>query len=412
MEKGAIKVQKQRKIVLVLLLLSLTLTAVFVAVLNSKPAPEVSGQIAQDAELVWEKTFGGCGDDRAFAAVNAGNGFLVAGSSTSFNSQNRTDAWALRVDQEGNEVWNRTFTENYGAEFRCILSLDDGFLLAGNTFQPSGNTFAYIVKVDDQGLIVWSQNLTSYDASIKLFSATQTADGFCFAGLLKNPGYANSNVWLAKMDSDGNVEWSKVFEGFGDAAGRAITPTGDAGLIVASYCDLAGNGNYDFLLLKTDLQGNLQWQKTFGGSESDKAYTIVSTRDGYVVAGDTRSKGAGDCDAWIVKVDLAGNLVWDRTVGGAGFDTPTCVAAVGDGGFVFAGTTFSFGNGQRDFWLFKVSENGKVVWSSTVGRSGYEEAYAVVPAGNDKDFILTGWTNSIGAGGRYDFYIVKVRITR
>jgi hypothetical protein len=155
------------------------------------------------------------------------------------------------------------------------------------------------------------------------------------------------------------------------------------------------------------------WSKTYGGPQSDKAYAITPSAGGCVIAGDTRSKGAGDSDAWVIKIDLNGNLLWEKTVGGKDFDAPTCVTFTPDGGYLVGGTTFSFGNGQRDFWLFKIDDAGKVLWSCTVGRSNYEEAYVVLQAaGNEhaeNEFFMAGWTNSIGEG-RYDFYAVTLAV--
>jgi len=127
-----------------------------------------------------------------------------------------------------------------------------------------------------------------------------------------------------------------------------------------------------------------------------------------VIAGDTRSEGVGDSDAWVIKVDLEGNLVWERTCGGNGFDTPTCITVSSEGTYVLAGTTFSSGNGNRDFWLFELGGSGEELLTCTIGRSGYEEAYGVMEAEKD-EFFLAGWTNSVGEG-RYDFYGVKIAV--
>ena len=175
--------------------------------------------------------------------------------------------------------------------------------------------------------------------------------------------------------------------------------------VVAGYTNSMGNGDYDFLLLKIDESGNMLWSKTYGGAESDKAYAVTATSGGCVIAGDTQSKGAGETDAWIIKVDTNGDLVWDKTVGGAGFDMPTCISAVNEGVLV-GGFTFSFGNGERDFWLFKVDDSGNAPWRCTVGRSEFEEAYAALEV-PENTYVMAGWTNSIGEG-HYDFYVVKL----
>ena len=105
--------------------------------------------------------------------------------------------------------------------------------------------------------------------------------------------------------------------------------------------------------------------------------------------------------------------MWDKTFGGEGFDVPTCITLLPNGDYLVGGITFSFGNGQRDFWLFKVNDTGRVMGSCTVGRSSYEEAYAVVQNAKDisgDKYVMAGWTNSIGQG-KYDFYIVKLEVT-
>jgi hypothetical protein len=150
------------------------------------------------------------------------------------------------------------------------------------------------------------------------------------------------------------------------------------------------------------------WNKTYGGNQSDKAYAIVETADECVAVGDTRSKGEGESDAWIIKVDVNGNLMWDEAVGGEGFDMPTCITVSNYQGYLVGGFTFSFGKGERDFWLFKVNDSGNMLWSCTVGRTEFEEAYAVLEI-EENEFVMAGWTNSIGQG-HYDFYVVKVSV--
>jgi hypothetical protein len=235
----------------------------------------------------------------------------------------------------------------------------------------------------------------------------EAEDGFVLVGLTDSFGN-DSEVWVVRIDADGSVVWNKTYGGSMEDAGRAITLTEDHSYVIAGYTNSMGNGDFDALLLKIDASGNLLWDKTYGGTQSDKAYAIAETAGEYVIAGDTRSKGEGDNDAWIIKVDSNGNLLWDKTVGGEGFDMPTCIAVSNSGGYLVGGFTFSFGNGERDFWLFKIDDSGNVPWSSTVGRSAFEEAYAVLEVA-ENEFVMAGWTNSIGQG-QYDFYVAKISV--
>ncbi len=397
--------KRESALLFLLLAISILLTPNFNVTKNSAVSAASDSVNLLEANVLWERTYGGAGDDRAFHAATVADGFVVVGSSTSFQ-QDMPTAWVLKLDHEGNVLWNQTFFEEAGSEFRYVLCLDDGFLLVGNVFLPSGDTDGYVVRVDDDGNLSW--NLTLGGAEVdKLFSAVETQDGFVLAGLTFSFGN-DSEVWVVKIDSDGNGVWSKTYGGTMEDAGRAIAKVEGNHYVVAGYTNSIGNGDYDFLLLNIDASGSLLWNKTYGGNQSDKAYAIAETAGGCVAVGDTRSKGEGESDAWIIKVDANGGLIWEGTVGGEGFDMPTCITASNYQGYLVGGFTFSFGNGERDFWLFKVDGSGNVLWSCTVGRTEFEEAYAALEVA-ENEFAMAGWTNSIGQG-HYDFYVAKISV--
>ncbi|MEM2099232.1 MAG: hypothetical protein QXU99_05780 [Candidatus Bathyarchaeia archaeon] len=357
-----------------------------------------------EGKILWEKTYGGKGDDRAFHAARLGDGFAVVGSSTSL-IDGKTTAWIIRIDAEGSMVWNRTYAESSNGEFRHVCCLLDGFLLVGNLFSLSRNWDGYIVRTDIEGKPIW--NITVGGENVdKLFSAIELPDGFVLVGLTASFGNGGSDVWVIKLVEDGSIVWNKTYGWQMDDAARSVAPAGDGGFIVAGYTNSTGQGDYDFLALKLNSEGEMLWNETYGGSQSEKAYAITAVQSGYVIAGDTRSKGEGDSDAWVIKIDAYGNLLWEMSTGGADFDQPTCITPSAYGGLLVGGFTFSFGNGERDFWLFKVNDEGNVLWSSTIGRTKFEEAYAVVEV-TETEFVMVGWTNSIGAG-HYDFYIAKL----
>ena len=355
------------------------------------------------ANLIWERSYGGAADDRAFCLTTVGDGYLVAGSSQS-EVAGRTVGWVLRLDRDGNVLWNRTYPEEGNGEIRHILSLADGFLLVGNLFLPAGDIDGFVLRTDLEGELLW--NLTLGGGKVdKLFSAVSTSDGFVLSGLTCSFGGGDSDAWVVKVDSAGNVVWERIYGEEAEEAARAVAFIG-VDYVVAGYSNYMGAENYDVLLLKLDASGNIVWNSTHGGDQSDKAYAIATVEGRLVVAGDTRSKGMGDSDAWIIAVDGDSNLVWEKTVGGVDFDMPTCITASRDGGFLVGGFTFSFGSGKRDFWLFKLDGSGEVLWSCTQGRDSYEEAYAVVEVA-ENEFIMAGWENYV-EGGPYDYYIAKI----
>jgi hypothetical protein len=150
-------------------------------------------------------------------------------------------------------------------------------------------------------------------------------------------------------------EWNMTFGGTGSDKANSVQQIADGGYILAGYAWSYGAGGYDFWLVKTDYNGIEQWNTTFGGTKWDGARAVQPTADGgYILAGHTYSYGAGWKDFWLVKTDSNGNEQWNMTFGGADDDFAESVQQTADGGYVLAGCTESYGAGEEDFWLIKV----------------------------------------------------------
>jgi hypothetical protein len=163
-----------------------------------------------------------------------------------------------------------------------------------------------------------------------------------------------------------------------------------------------------FLLIFTSFTSlNAQWALTYGGSYSDVAQSIQQTNDGgYIIAGETRSFGAGLNDIWILKLDSNGATVWQRTYGGSYRDIARSIQQTGDGGYIVAGDTESFGAGMSDIWVLKLDSNGATVWQRTYGGSGGDVARTIQQT-DDGGYIVAGYTESYGAGAN-DFFVLKL----
>jgi hypothetical protein len=136
--------------------------------------------------------------------------------------------------------------------------------------------------------------------------------------------------------------------------------------------------------------------------------------NGYVLVGEIESQTAST-DAWVLKVDENGSKVWAKTVGGKEADSPAYVTTSKDGGYLVVGFTFSFGQGQRDFWFFKINDQGQIILSLTQGDAGFQEAYCVIEKNNS--YVMVGWTDPIGQPAligkkMYDFYIIELSIVQ
>ncbi len=185
-----------------------------------------------------------------------------------------------------------------------------------------------------------------------------------------------------------NILWSHFFGGSESEWGGAVQQTSDGGYIMAGNTRSFGAGNYDVYLVKTDSRGDLIWDQTYGWNQLDQCGSVQQTTDGgYVIGGWTRSIGEGGNDYWLVKTDSVGNLIWNRTFGGSHYDECYMAKQTSDGGYIMAGKTSSFGAGASDVWLVKTDTNGDSIWTQTYG--GIHDDYCVgVEQLEDGSYVL------------------------
>jgi len=240
------------------------------------------------------------------------------------------------------------------------------------------------------------------------YSVIQTSDGgYALAGVASSELTNRADFWLVKTDWTGGLVWSKTYGGPGNeyACSGSLVQTSDGGYVLAGCTDSYGAGGSDFWLIKTDWTGDVVWSKTYGGTGSECIFSMVQTCDGgYALAGYTDSYGAGGIDFWLVKIDSAGNLQWNKTYGGTDADNAYSLVQTTDGGYALAGETgYDFDYGI-DFWLVKTDSAGNLQWNKTYGGNGLQYANSLVQT-SDGGYVLAGGS---GQHFRY-FFLVKVR---
>jgi|GEM_PF-2734671 len=317
----------------------------------------------------WIKTYGGDSADEAYSILQTKDGgYIVAGSTQSFGA-GRYDGWVIKLDASGNIIWQKTYGDILEDLIQSVTQLSSGdYIVAGYT-HGSHLKDVWVLKLDSTGNILWQKTYGGNSDDVAN-SIEKTADGgFILTGYTESFGAGRSDVWVLKLDSAGEIIWQKTYGGGNYDFGNSIQQTEDGGFIVAGITESFGAGGQDLLLLKLDSNGNIVWQKAYGGSDWDSGSSVQQTADGgYVVAGSTQSFGAGNYDAWILKVDGNGNIVWQKTYGGINTDGAVSIKQTTDDGYIAAGTTESFGYG-RDLWILKVDRNGEIPYCSMMGNS-------------------------------------------
>jgi len=216
----------------------------------------------------------------------------------------------------------------------------------------------------------------------------------------------SGDFWLVRTDALGSMEWNRTYGGALLEAANSVVQTSDGGFVLAGSTYSFGSGGSDFWLVKTDDLGNMQWNRTYGGTGDDFGFSVAPTSDGgYAVAGGTSSFGAGVYDFWLVKTDSAGNSLWNKTYGGAGYDEAWVVLQKPNSEFALVGWTESYGSGNSDCWLIATDDQGNMLGSRTWGGTGNDYAYAAAFIGGG--YVLAGQTQSYGNGSN-DFLLLEI----
>jgi len=367
-----------------------------------------SPSVDRTSTIAFAKTFGGSSDDYAHSVQQMSDGgYIVAGYTRSFGAGG-ADVFLLKADASGNLQWAKTFGGggNYDWALSVQQTSDGGYIVAGWTDSfGAGYGDAFLLKTDASGNLQWFKTFGGSGRD-DAYSVRQTSDGgYIVAGYTNSFGAGYEDAFLLKADASGNLQWAKTFGGSYDDAAYSVQQTSDGGYIVAGYTRSFGAGYADVFLLKTNASGNLQWAKTFGGSNWDVAVSVQQTSDGgYIVAGETASFGVGSYDVFLLKTDATGNLQWFKTFGGSNGDYARSVQQTSDGGYIVAGGTESFGAGG-DVFLLKTYASGNLQWAKIFGGSYFDWALSVQQT-SDGGYIVAGGTGSFGAGGS-DAFLLK-----
>uniref|UniRef100_A0A7C5Y796 Fibronectin type-III domain-containing protein n=1 Tax=Fervidobacterium nodosum TaxID=2424 RepID=A0A7C5Y796_9BACT len=363
---------------------------------QSSELPDFKGEsdiivikLNKDLDVEWTKLIGGTGWEEATDVVETKDGYVVLGytASTEVDGQKGKGGWdylVAKLDKSGNTIWTRLYggTGNDIA-YKVIETSDGDYLIAGTTNSVNGDTGgnigtwdAWLIKIDQKGDIIASKVFGGLDRD-KAIDAMEVADGYIIAGVTYSLegnipyNHGSSDIWLFKVTKDLNtITLNKAYGGSDQDEVSKIFKAKDGNLMLIAYTtsvdgDVQKNAGYwDFWVIKIDMQGNIIWQKTYGGSEEDVAYSGAEFADGgFMIVGHTLSKleeYKGGVDILVIDIDEYGNLRWQKTYGGTLADYAYDVYLEEDGTAILVGTTFSKNSdvgkniGGSDIWIFKI----------------------------------------------------------
>ena len=296
--------------------------------------------------------------------------------------------------------------------------------------------------------ILWQKTIGGSENEY-LYSIKQTIDGgyiiggaseSTISGDKTDSSNGGPDIWIVKTDAEGNIEWQNSIGGsyMDDLHSLELTPDGGYILAGESTSNISGDksdnsrGMDDFWIVKINSSGNVEWDKTIGGSDSESFPQIRVFNNGYYICGESWSNISGDktesskgeTDYWLLKLDTSGNIVWQKTIGGSSYDSFTSMAITSDGGCALGGYSDSNISGDKtensrgydDYWIVKLNSSGTIEWDKTIGGSNADYLNSLIQT-NDNGFLLAGesWSNISGdktedSLGEGDYWIVKLDV--
>jgi len=424
-------------------------------------------------KIEWQQVLGGVHSEYLYdVKATPDYGFLLAGSSFSGKTGTKSEAgqgdldyFLWKMDESGKMEWQKSFGGS-GSDYlySAALTKEGGYILGGSSDSPKsgdkkedgfGNMDFWILKLNPEGKEEWQLTLGGI-GNDQLQSIQQTADGGYIVGGSSDSSpvrdsdgktigskteesRGSMDYWVVRLSPDGQVEWEKTFGGsFSDRlkdililedgfliAGTSNSPLGTGSKTVQHY------GENDYWLIKLDDRGNEIWQKAYGGDGDDSLSQIISTENGYLIAGSSNSKPYPDggktaangegTDFWVVEIDRDGNTIWDAAYDIGRWDVLVSVAATDQNEYLLSGYASSETLGRRtdtkgvnDYAVIKINSKGESLWQKTIGGMGSDQLKGAVQM-RDGGYLLAGNSDSkksddkdrASIGGN-DYWVVKL----
>jgi uncharacterized delta-60 repeat protein len=420
----------------------------FTAALLSGCSGDSSGTARQ---TTWQIMYGGSGDDYALSIQEtADGGYIVCGYSYSTDipgvtNNGGSDYYIIKLNSDGSVAWQDMYGGSDDDYARTIQeTADGGYIVCGDSWSEdipdvTNHDWAdsYIIKLNSDGSVAWQEMYGGGHRDMAR-SIRETADGgYIVCGYSYStdiPGVTNNgeyDYYIIKLNSDGFVAWQKMYGGSGSDSAQSIQETSDGGYIVGGYSsstnipDNTHKGGNDYYIIKLDSDGSVAWQKMYGGSGDDYAWSIQETADGgYIVCGRSESTDIlgvmnnGGNDPYVLKLKSDGSLAWQGKYGGGSDDSANSIQKTADGGYIVCGDSWSedipgvTNNGLSDSYIIKLDSYGYIAWQEMYGGGSVDSANSIQETA-DGGYIVCGESYStdipgVTNNGERDYYIIRL----
>jgi len=369
------------------------------------------------AQVTFQKTYGNINGNEANTVILTNSGGYGMAGWYDVEGLFSAEFYLIITDVAGDTLWTRTYGEKSDTTINIVngsgnegysltQTSDNGFLFVGERHAfAGGQSDAYAVRLDNEGELLWAKTYGGGDNDYA-YAVSETDDGgFVMAGFTESYGAGIRDMYLFKTDNTGELDWARTYGGTSIDAAFDMQQTADGGFILVGYT-FSFSGSSDIYVIRTDATGEVLWQKTYGGALNDIGHAILQTEDGgFIICGETESFGVENIDAYLVKIDEDGIVEWSKAYGGEEFEAGKSIAISNDGGYVFVGYTRSFGAGGEDLYLVKTDGVGELVWTKIFGGE-FDDSAQSIKSTADNGYVMTGYTKSFGTGFS-DVYLIK-----
>lgn len=358
------------------------------------------------AQPTWQRSYGGLGSEQGHGVcATTDGGAIVVGSTGSFGNGGG-DIYVMALDIDGTRLWSHSYGGASVDQGWAVRSLGDGgAIVAGFTNTGQGNGYdGLLLRLDPQGEVIWQRTIgtSSWDL---LYDVEALPDGFIAVGQSFGVGDGSGDIWSVRTDAQGDTLWTRHYGTASQDEARGVRSTNDGGFLVAGTLAVDSDTS-DAVVLKYDAEGTLAWSAPVAGNGLDVGSSVAEAQDGSILLGGWSNSFSDAQNVMISRLDASGSVQWTRVIGGAAgmqwFGRE--IRELPDGRIVVGAQTNEFGLGGMDFYLLFASSDGYYLAGPSFGGTDDDVCWSMDIA-SDGFYYLVGSTGSFGPGSSAVFVV-------